>query len=104
MNTHRPSERTAVVAVESPQVTRVDRTLSLDVGTFWRPRAVNDDGTRDDSVVLSEIHEVNGQVHSVQVLHHPRHWHDGGHASYESLLLDDFLAALRARPARTTHP
>lgn len=98
MNTHRPSERTAVVAAESPHVTRVDRTLSLDVGTFWRPRAVNDDGTRDDSVVLSEIHLVNGRVHSVQVLQHPRHWHDGGHASYESLLLDAFLAAYEPDP------
>ena len=98
MNAHRPSERTGLVAAGSPHVTRVDRTLSLDVGTFWRPRAVNDDGTRDGSVVLSEIHEVNGQVHSVQVLQHPRHWHDGGHASYESLLLDDFLAAYEPDP------
>ena len=97
MDEKRPTDPGTLPAPAAP-VTRIERTQELEVGSFWRARATEPDEAPAAPVLLAEVHDVRGTVHSVQIVAHPSDWDSPASARYETILIADFLADYEPDP------
>jgi len=86
-------------------VERVDAYVELPLGSFWKARHGRE-AAAGELVILSKVHLVDGEPHSVTVIQHPDLWRKydtwGGRDRYTDqsrrYLVDDFIDEYEADP------
>ena len=75
------------------EVRRSESAIELDVGSYWRVTGNDVEGfEKGEVVLLAQIEEVDGKVHSIGVIEHPSKWRGEKDYSTYLMLIDEFIS------------